>query len=79
MLAITRAESTLRALAPARLPSSGRISAPFTLALTKLANAIVRLFGVRPDQLEEQHTEEDVKAIIRQSATGGIARPRRRR
>ena len=52
------------------------VSAPFTVALTKLANAIVRLFGVSPERLEEQHTEEDVKAIIRQSATGGEFRPR---
>jgi CBS domain containing-hemolysin-like protein len=66
MLAITRAESTARVLAR---PLAGfrALSGPFTIALTRLANATVRLFGVRPGQLEEQHTEEDVKAIIRQS------------
>jgi CBS domain containing-hemolysin-like protein len=70
MLAITRAEATLRALSRP-LSVFRAMSAPFTVALTKLSNAIVRLFGVSPERLEEQHTEEDVKAIIRQSATGG--------
>ncbi len=74
MLAITRAERTLRALA-GPLAVFRAISAPFTIALTKLSNAIVRLFGVSPERLEEQHTEEDVKAIIRQSATGGSIDP----
>ncbi len=66
MLAITRAESAARVLA-GPLAAFRALSGPFTIALTRLANATVRLFGVRPGQLEEQHTEEDVKAIIRQS------------
>jgi CBS domain containing-hemolysin-like protein len=70
MLAITRAERTLRFLSRP-LAIFHAMSAPFTIALTKLSNSIVRLFGVSPERLEEQHTEEDVKAIIRQSATGG--------
>jgi CBS domain containing-hemolysin-like protein len=70
MLAITRAEGTLRALARP-LGAFRAISAPFTVALTRLANAIVRLFGVSPEALEERHTEEDVKAIIQTSARGG--------
>jgi CBS domain containing-hemolysin-like protein len=70
MLAITRAENTARVLA-GPLAAFRALSGPFTIALTRIANATVRLFGVRPGQLEEQHTEEDVKAIIRQSATGG--------
>jgi CBS domain containing-hemolysin-like protein len=74
MLAITRAEQTLRALARP-LAVFRVVSGPFTSALTKLSNAIVRLFGVSPERLEEQHTEEDVKAIIRQSATGGSIDP----
>ena len=74
MLAITRAERTLRALAR---PLAGfrAISAPFTVALTNVANATVRLFGVRPEALEERHTEEDVKAIIEMSARGGSLDP----
>ena len=31
----------------------------------------MRLFGVRPAALEEQHTEEDVKAIIPDLCAGG--------
>jgi magnesium and cobalt exporter, CNNM family len=74
MLAITRAERTLRALSRP-LAVFRAVSGPFVVALTKLSNAIVRLFGVSPERLEEQHTEEDVKAIIRQSATGGTIDP----
>ena len=71
MLAITRAEATARALARP-LSAFRTFSAPFTVALTRIANAVVRLFGVDPDELKKEHTEEDVKAIIRQSATGGV-------
>jgi CBS domain containing-hemolysin-like protein len=74
MLAITRAERTLRTLARP-LAVFLAISGPFTVALNKLSNAIARLLGVSPERLEEQHTEEDVKAIIRQSATGGSLDP----
>ncbi|MEK6271697.1 MAG: hemolysin family protein [Actinomycetota bacterium] len=70
ILAITRAEGTARLLARP-LAAFRALSGPFTVGLTKIANAVVRLFGVSPGELEEQHTEEDVKAIIRQSATGG--------
>jgi CBS domain containing-hemolysin-like protein len=74
ILAITRAEGTARILARP-LAAFRALSGPFTVGLTKIANAVVRLFGVRPGELEEQHTEEDVKAIIRQSATGGSLDP----
>jgi len=74
MLAISRAEGTLRALA-GPLAVFRAVSAPFTIALTKISNALARLLGVSPERLEEQHTEEDVKAIIRQSATGGSLDP----
>ena len=74
MIAITRAEATLRRLS-GPLAVFRAMSAPFTVALNKLSNAIVRLFGVSPEALEEQHTEEDVKAIIHQSATGGSLDP----
>jgi CBS domain containing-hemolysin-like protein len=74
MIAITRAEGALRLLARP-LAAFRALSGPFTLGLTKFANAIVRLFGVRPGELEERHTEEDVKAIIHQSASGGSLDP----
>ena len=70
ILAITRAEGTARVLARP-LAAFRALSGPFTVGLTKIANAVVRLFGVRPGELEEQHTAEDVKAIIRQSAQSG--------
>jgi CBS domain containing-hemolysin-like protein len=74
MLAITRPEPAARVLV--RPVNWFRIaSAPFTLALTKIANGIVRLFGVDPRKLEEKHTTEDLKGIIRQSATGGTLDP----
>ena len=72
ILAITRAEGTARFLARP-LAAFRALSGPFTVALTKIANAVVRLFGVRPGELEEQHTAEDVRAIIRQSALSGTA------
>jgi magnesium and cobalt exporter, CNNM family len=75
LLAISRPETTARYLArPVALFRD--VSAPFTLALTGIANAIVRLFGVNPRELSEQHsTDEDVKDIIRSSAKGGTLDP----
>jgi CBS domain containing-hemolysin-like protein len=51
------------------------ISAPFTLGLTAVANAVVRIFGVRRADLEERHTSEDLKVLISQSAVGGDLDP----
>ena len=46
-------------------------SAPFTLALTALSNAIVRLFGVNPRRPRARSTRsDDLKAIIQTSAEG---------
>src|SRR5215211_3714998 len=74
LLSIKHAERTARRLA-GLLAAFRVVSAPFTTALNKLSNTIARLFGVRPGELEVQHTEEDLKAIIRQSATGGSLDP----
>ena len=74
MLAISRAETTARALA-APLAWFLALTRPFTLALAKLSNAVVRLFGVRPDELADLHTSEDLKAIIAESRTGGRLDP----
>ncbi len=74
MIAITRPETMARLLArPVKWFRAA--SAPFTLALTAISNAIVRLFGVDPRRLEESHTSDDVKGIIRQSASGGTLDP----
>jgi CBS domain containing-hemolysin-like protein len=74
MLAITRPEGAIRALAHP-LYVFGRLTAPFTLGLTAIANAVVRVFGVNPRELAEEHTSEDLKAIIAQSQSGGQLDP----
>jgi CBS domain containing-hemolysin-like protein len=74
MLAITRAERA--ALWTARPLNAFRIiSGPFTLALTKLSNAILRLFGVTKFEIGETATAEDLKDVIRQSSRGGQLDP----
>ncbi len=74
MLAITGAEVTARR-ASRPLNWFRVASAPFTYALNRISNAIVRVFGVDPDNLEEQHTAEDLKQIIDSSRTGGHLDP----
>ena len=74
MIAITRAEGTARRTARP-LHWFRVISGPFTLALTKLSNAILRLFGVRGVDLEEAHSAEDLRDIIRESSRGGKLDP----
>jgi CBS domain containing-hemolysin-like protein len=74
LIAISRPEGTARGLAiPLRW--FRRISAPFTLGLTWVVNGIVRMFGVRPGELEEQATSEDLQMLISQSAVGGKLDP----
>ncbi len=74
MIAITRSEPTARALSRP-LNAFRAISAPFTWALNRASNAIVRLFGVDPGDLGEKHTSADLKEIIRTSARGGSLDP----
>ena len=74
LIAISRPEGTARSLAiPLRW--FRRITAPFTLGLTWVVNGIVRMFGVRPGELEEQPTSEDLQVLISQSAVGGKLDP----
>ena len=75
LFAISRPERSARALArPLRW--FRRISAPITVALTAMSNAIVRLFGVRPGELaDEDPTSEDLQVLISQSAVGGKLDP----
>jgi CBS domain containing-hemolysin-like protein len=68
--AIARPEGSARSVA-VPLRWFRRVSAPFTVALTWMSNGLVRLFGVRPRELEEQPTTEDIKVLISQSAQGG--------
>jgi CBS domain containing-hemolysin-like protein len=75
LFAIARPEGSARRLAGA-LRWFRRITAPLTVALTWMANAVVRLFGVRPAELDEQEpSSEDLQVLISQSATGGKLDP----
>jgi CBS domain containing-hemolysin-like protein len=72
--AIARPERSARSIA-APLRWFRRVSAPFTVALTWMSNGLVRLFGVRPSELEDQPSTEDLKVLISQSAVGGDLDP----
>jgi CBS domain containing-hemolysin-like protein len=74
LFAISRPEDSARRLA-GPLRWFRRISAPFTVALTWMSNGVARLFGVRPGDLNEQPTTEDLKVLISQSAVGGKLDP----
>ena len=75
LFAISRPEGSARVLA-GPLRWFRRVSAPFTVGLTWMSIRIVRLFGVRPGELdEEQVTSEDLQVLISQSATGGKLDP----
>jgi CBS domain containing-hemolysin-like protein len=74
MVAITRPEGAAFLLSRP-LSWFREITAPLTLGLTWISNAVVRLFGVDPKALEEEHTSEDVRAIIDQSQSGGQIDP----
>jgi magnesium and cobalt exporter, CNNM family len=74
MLAINSAEPTLRVLA-APLRWFRAATGPLTSGLAAVSNAVVRLFGVNPRELGDEHTSEDLKAIIDQSRSGGQIDP----
>jgi CBS domain containing-hemolysin-like protein len=75
LFAIAKPESSARRLARP-LHWFRRISAPFTIALTWLSNGVARLFGVRPNELNEQQpTSEDLQLLISQSAVRGNLDP----
>ncbi|HEY6772018.1 MAG TPA: hemolysin family protein [Solirubrobacterales bacterium] len=75
LFAIARPEGSARRLA-SPLRWFRRVTAPLTIALTWMANGIVHLVGVRPEELdEEQPTSEDLQMLISQSAVGGKLDP----
>jgi CBS domain containing-hemolysin-like protein len=74
MLAISHAERTARRVARP-LNWFRTATAPVILGLSALSNAIVRLFGVDPKDIEEKHTAEDLKQIIDSSRIGGTLDP----
>jgi magnesium and cobalt exporter, CNNM family len=74
MLAINQAERTARRVS--RPLNWFRVAtAPVTMLLSKISNAIVRLFGVDPTNIDEKHTAEDLKQIIDSSRMGGTLDP----
>jgi CBS domain containing-hemolysin-like protein len=74
MLAISKAERTARRVS--RPLNWFRVAtAPVTITLSAFSNAIVRLFGVDPTNIDEQHTAEDLKQIIDSSRIGGTLDP----
>jgi|SRR6187549_235056 len=74
MLAIGHAEGTARRVARP-LNWFRVLTGPVTFALSAVSNAIVRLFGVDPTDIEERHTAEDLKQIIDRSRLGGTLDP----
>jgi CBS domain containing-hemolysin-like protein len=74
MLAISHAERTARRVSRP-LNWFRAVTAPAVYGLSGLSNAIVRLFGVDPKDLEEHHTAEDLKQIIDSSSQGGSLDP----
>jgi CBS domain containing-hemolysin-like protein len=74
LMAISRAEGTSRAISRP-LDLFRTATKPFTVALTLVSNAILRLFGIRPSDIEEKHTSDDLKMLISQSAIGGDLDP----
>jgi magnesium and cobalt exporter, CNNM family len=74
MLAIAGAERMARRIARP-LKWFAVATAPITKGLSSISNAIVRLFGVNPRDLEERHTAEDLKQIIDRSRIGGTLDP----
>ncbi|HEX5376902.1 MAG TPA: hemolysin family protein [Solirubrobacterales bacterium] len=74
MLAISHAERTARRVSRP-LNWFRAATAPVILMLSAFSNAIVRLFGVDPTDIEEHHTAEDLKQIIDRSKLGGTLDP----
>jgi CBS domain containing-hemolysin-like protein len=74
IMAISRAEPTAQFLARF-LDLFRSATAPLTWALTKVSNGTLRIFGIRPSDIEEKHTSDDLKQIIARSAIGGELDP----
>lgn len=70
IVAINRAEQA--ALLISRpLDAFRALTAPVSWALNRASNALIRLFGVDPSQIEEHHDADDLKALIADSRSGG--------
>jgi CBS domain containing-hemolysin-like protein len=68
LLAISHTEGAAIRLARP-LGAFRRLSAPFAVLLSAVANRVVRVFGVRPEALsEEEASSEDIRVLIAQSS-----------
>jgi CBS domain containing-hemolysin-like protein len=68
LLAISHTEGAAIRLARP-LAAFRRVSAPFAVVLTAVANRVVRVFGVRPEALsEEEASSDDIRVLIAQSS-----------
>ena len=70
IVAINRAEEASRLIAPP-LSLFRWISYPLTGALTHVSNAMIRLFGVDPERIEDHHDAADLRSIIQVSSSQG--------
>ena len=70
IVAINRAERTALLLSRP-LDWFHVLTTPFSYGLNRASNAMIRLFGVDPSQIEEHHDANDLKAIIADSRSGG--------
>jgi CBS domain containing-hemolysin-like protein len=74
IMAISRPEGTSRVLGrPLDLFLTA--TRPLTWALNRVSNALLRVLGIRPGEIEEKHTADDLRMIISQSAIGGELDP----
>ena len=74
LMAISRAEGTARRVARP-LDWFRSLTKPFTLGLAAVSNFMLRLLGIKPAELEEKPTSEDLQVLISQSAIGGELDP----
>jgi putative hemolysin len=71
-IALQKAEPIAKALA-GPLGVLQRVTAPFVYALQLSANAVTRLFGIRPAPAGElAHTEEDIRHIVAGAEDAGV-------
>jgi len=70
IVAINRAEQAALMLARP-LEAFHWLFSPLSWVLNRASNAIIRLFGVDPQSIDEHHNADDLKALIADSHSGG--------
>ncbi|MGI8631002.1 MAG: hemolysin family protein [Solirubrobacterales bacterium] len=71
LYAIARAERTARRVARP-LGAFRAMAGPLVWALNGFSNRVVRALGVGPEELDAQHSAEDLRTIIAESAGGSL-------